>query len=95
MSTKRRIKLEEAINERMDKCERYHQSRVPKVRLSGKWLQAAGFNPGTHLDLTVISPGVIELRVCGKPREDHELSIAAMRLDHALAAETARKGGAA
>jgi hypothetical protein len=38
---------------------------MPKVRLKGRWLQAAGFNPGAHIELTVISPGVIELRVCG------------------------------
>jgi cell division inhibitor SulA len=38
---------------------------TPTVRLKGKWLQAAGFPPGKHLELTVISPGVIELRVIG------------------------------
>ena len=57
---KRTLKIEEAIRET-----KYHrESVVPKVRLSGKWLQAAGFKPGAHLELTVISRGVIELRVC-------------------------------
>jgi hypothetical protein len=88
---KRRIKIEEQITEGLNKCYLSKQTRVPKVRLAGKWLQAAGFNPGTHLELTVISPGVIELRVCGVPRVDHEFQIAAMRLDHAIAADEARR----
>lgn len=87
---KRKLKIEEEI--RCNSLQPYKATvRVPKVRLSGKWLQAAGFNPGAHLDLTVISPGVIELRVCGQKRDDHEFSIAAMRLDHAIAADEARK----
>jgi len=40
----------------------------PIVRLKGRWLQAAGFPPGNHLTLTVLSPGVIELRL----RQPHE-----------------------
>jgi len=40
----------------------------PVVRLKGRWLQAAGFPPGNHLTLTVLSPGVIELRL----RQLHE-----------------------
>lgn len=91
--SKRKIKIEEEI--RLSPTKPYKLGvRVPKVRLCGKWLQAAGFNPGTHLELTVISQGVIELRVCGKPREDLEFSISAMRLDRAIAADEARKAGA-
>jgi hypothetical protein len=33
----------------------------------GKWLQAAGFPPGQRLIVKIVSPGVIEMRVCGKP----------------------------
>lgn len=59
--SKRKLKIEEHF-----RPVRYGRSRpVPKVRLTGKWLQAAGFNPGAHLELTVIAAGVIELRVCG------------------------------
>lgn len=44
----------------------YHAKKTtPIVRLKGKWLQAAGFPSGKHLELTVIAPGVIELRVIG------------------------------
>ena len=91
----RKLKIEEEIIEKRISTAAYTRSVVPKVRLCGKWLQAAGFAPGTHLDLTVVSPGVIELRVCGKPRNDQEFSIAAMRLDHAIAADEARKAVAA
>ena len=92
---KRRLKVESDVRENTRSCARYTRQIVPKVRLCGKWLQAAGFEPDTHLELTVISRGVIELRVCGVPRADHEFEIAAMRLDHALAADAARKAVAA
>ena len=63
----RALKVEE-IDEPMrtrDGQPTYRTRTIPRVRLRGKWLQAAGFNPGAHLELTVISTGVIELRVCG------------------------------
>lgn len=56
--SKRTLKIEE----RGDYSER---KTFPAVRLKGKWLQSAGFPAGKHLELTVISPGVIELRVIG------------------------------
>ncbi len=65
---------------------------VPKVRITGKWLEAAGFPPGERLTLTLISPGVIEMRVCGAPAPTEAFHIAAMRLDHAIAADKARRG---
>jgi hypothetical protein len=34
----------------------------PKIRLTGKWLQRAGFNPGSHVVVICVAPGVIELR---------------------------------
>ena len=35
----------------------------PKIRLMGCWLERAGFKPGTHVQVTCIAPGVIELRI--------------------------------
>src|SRR5215203_709584 len=34
----------------------------PKIRLTGRWLERAGFKPGNHVQVTCVSPGVIELR---------------------------------
>jgi hypothetical protein len=34
----------------------------PKIRLTGRWLERAGFRPGNHVQVTCASPGVIELR---------------------------------
>ncbi len=34
----------------------------PKIRLMGRWLERAGFKPGTHVQVTQIAPGIIELR---------------------------------
>jgi len=34
----------------------------PKIRLMGRWLEQAGFNPGNHVQVTCIAPGVIVLR---------------------------------
>jgi len=34
----------------------------PKIRLTGRWLERAGFKPGTHVCVTCLAPGVIELR---------------------------------
>ena len=34
----------------------------PKIRLTGHWLERAGFKPGKHVQVTCVSPGVIELR---------------------------------
>ena len=33
------------------------------LRLKGKWLQQAGFPAGATVELTAISPGVIEIRI--------------------------------
>lgn len=64
---KRTLKIEEVSEPLRNHAGRptYGSRTVPRVRLRGKWLQAAGFNPGAHLELTVVSTGVIELRVCG------------------------------
>ena len=34
----------------------------PKIRLMGRWLERAGFKPGHHVQITIVAPGVIELR---------------------------------
>lgn len=34
----------------------------PKIRLVGLWLERAGFSPGSHVQVTCVAPGVIELR---------------------------------
>jgi hypothetical protein len=34
----------------------------PKIRITGQWLERAGFNPGSHVQVTCVAPGVIELR---------------------------------
>ena len=37
----------------------------PKIRLMGRWLEQAGFNPGNRVHVTCVAPGVIELRSPG------------------------------
>jgi hypothetical protein len=34
----------------------------PKIRLRGHWLERAGFSSGSHVHVTCVAPGVIELR---------------------------------
>jgi hypothetical protein len=34
----------------------------PKIRLTGRWLERAGFKPDTHVHVRYVAPGVIELR---------------------------------
>jgi len=34
----------------------------PKIRLTGRWLERAGFKPGHRVYVTCVAPGVIELR---------------------------------
>lgn len=34
----------------------------PKIRITGRWLERAGFSPGGHVHVTCIAPGVMELR---------------------------------
>jgi len=34
----------------------------PKIRLMGRWLGRAGFRAGSHVHVTCVAPGVIELR---------------------------------
>ena len=34
----------------------------PRIRLTGHWLDQAGFKPGSRVQVTCVGPGVIELR---------------------------------
>ena len=34
----------------------------PKIRLTGRWLERAGFKPGHRVRVVCVAPGVIELR---------------------------------
>jgi hypothetical protein len=34
----------------------------PKIRLKGKWLERAGFRPGSRVKVTSVTAGVMELR---------------------------------
>lgn len=34
----------------------------PKIRLMGRWLERAGFRPGSHVHVSCVAPGLIELR---------------------------------
>ena len=81
--TTRQLKVEEHDRDGRG----YSKTRLPlpKIRLKGKWLQAAGFPPGMSVTVTVCSPGVIELRLNGIRPRDGEYLIAAERLDVALA----------
>ena len=41
----------------------YFRHRIkPKIRLTGRWLERAGFKAGTRVSVTCLAPGVIELR---------------------------------
>lgn len=38
----------------------------PKIRLTGRWLERAGFRPGSHVEVTCVAPGIIELRAADR-----------------------------
>ena len=86
---KRKLKIEADS----DCSKRYKHCPPSKVRLKGQWLRRLGFEPGQYVELTVISRGVLELRLCcaNPALPSAEFGIAAMRLDHAIAADEARR----
>jgi hypothetical protein len=59
MSTKpskvRRLKIEE-------QGDIWNGGFRPKIRLIGRWLEQAGFKPGTHVQVICVAPGILELR---------------------------------
>lgn len=42
----------------------------PKIRLTGRWLERAGFSPGQHVYVKYISAGVLELRSSSAPEKN-------------------------
>ena len=76
---KRRLKIEERSE--------YGKTTSSMIRIKGQWLTKAGFPPGASVELTVCSPGVIELRLCAPPQlRDKDFSTLLDRLTSATAA---------
>jgi hypothetical protein len=88
MKPQRLIKIEEHSERRARDIYGTGDTRCPKIRLKGKWIQAAGFAPGQYVQVTVISIGVIELKLCGTSPKFPEIPAIFQRLDHAIAAAT-------
>jgi len=38
------------------------------IRIKGRWLSRLGFPPGSAVELTAVSPGVLEIRLCAPPQ---------------------------
>jgi hypothetical protein len=41
----------------------------PKIRLMGRWLEQAGFQPGRHVQVVCVAPGILELRSDRTPNQ--------------------------
>jgi len=41
----------------------------PKIRLIGRWLEKAGFKPGSHVHVVCVSPGVLQLQSADTPTQ--------------------------
>ena len=47
----------------------------PKIRIMGRWLERAGFRPGSHVHITFVAPGIIQVRSSDSaPAREVELS---------------------
>jgi Fe2+ transport system protein FeoA len=42
----------------------YNTPSKSLLRIKGRWLTALGFTPGSSVELTAVSPGVLEIRLC-------------------------------
>jgi hypothetical protein len=42
---------------------------IPRIRISGRWLQRAGFKPGHRVQLVIEGPGAISLRFVAELKE--------------------------
>lgn len=42
----------------------------PKIRISGKWLERAGFRPGHRVELSMLEPGALTLRFVEAASDD-------------------------
>ena len=60
--TVRRLKIEE-------QGDAWRGRIKPKIRLIGRWLEQAGFQPGSHVQITCVSPGILELRSTEIPNQ--------------------------
>jgi hypothetical protein len=47
----------------------FREQPEPGIRLKGKWLQAAGFQPGQRCTVRLVADGVIELTAQAKTAE--------------------------
>jgi len=54
-TTTRRLKIEEHGDS-------WNGLLKPKIRLVGRWLEKAGFKPGSHVHIVSIAPGVLQLQ---------------------------------
>jgi hypothetical protein len=88
--SKRKLKIESMG----DSTRKYRHAPPVTIRLKGQWLAQLGFEPGKYVDLIAVSPGVLEIRLCDTRPPSREFQIAAMRLDHAIAADQAGRGKA-
>lgn len=60
----------------------YISGRIkPKIRLTGYWLERAGFKPGTRVSVTWLGSGVIELRSDVTSRTNEAKQVASNELD--------------
>ena len=69
-----------------------HNKEGVAIRLKGQWLRKLGFEAGQTVRLTAPSPGILEIRRQENAEPSKEFQITAMRLDHAIEADEARKG---
>jgi hypothetical protein len=60
VTTARRLKIEE-------QGDHWKGRLKPKIRLTGRWLERAGFKPGSHVYVVGMAPGVLELRSADSP----------------------------
>ena len=47
----------------------------PKIRLMGRWLERAGFRPGSSVQVTCVASGMIELRSADAATEPAEAAL--------------------
>ena len=81
---KRKLKIEEHGGG-------YGRTAASTIRLKGQWLRKLGFAPGASVELAAISPGVLEIRLCGVAPVHPAFAITAHRLDVVIALDEARK----
>ena len=62
VATARRLKIEE-------QGDHWKGRLKPKIRLTGRWLERAGFKPGSHVYVVGMAPGVLELRSADSPSQ--------------------------